>query len=44
MESAADAVLPKKRAGEDWSFAATFVVMAVLLALAPFLIYPVFLM
>ena len=44
MESAVDAKLPQVRAGEDWSFAVTFVVMAVLLALAPFVIYPVFLM
>jgi branched-chain amino acid transport system permease protein len=45
MERAADSLLlPAARSGEDRSFAITFALMAVLLVLAPFLIYPVFLM
>jgi branched-chain amino acid transport system permease protein len=43
-ESFVDAPVPQGRRDTDWSVAVAFVVMVVLLAAAPFLLYPVFLM
>jgi branched-chain amino acid transport system permease protein len=44
MESAADVALPKARPDTERSLTAAFVAMVALLAAAPFLVYPVFLM
>ena len=44
MEAAADAKTPQRRRERAWSEAAAFVVMVAFFAVAPFVVYPVFLM
>jgi branched-chain amino acid transport system permease protein len=44
MEPAADLKLPQRRADSDWSLVIAFAAMTALLAVGPFVVYPVFLM
>jgi branched-chain amino acid transport system permease protein len=44
MEPAADLKLPQRRSNSDWSLVVAFAAMTALLAVGPFVVYPVFLM